>query len=192
MNFYRMARIIQGGRYNSHMDSAAIAALTPRLEEVEEIIRLYAGLFHDLGFENGREDAGDSRQITFDNRVLINNNSLSLAVVVIPEVGSRTFNFEYSNLTSEPSGIRLNDREVRRVVVQLVESKTYRQLSMQVYFRAPINYQMEDLIFRCKVEQMAGGPRVKLGVPWIPPEVHMPASAALDLTSQIRKLLKIV
>lgn len=161
-----------------------------RLEEVEEIIRICAGVFGKLGYKN-QSTAGDSRQIVFDNQVFVQNSSLSLSVVMLASGGnvtSRTFNFEFRNLPGHPSNVSLQDQEIKSVLIQLVETKNYKQLSFQVYFEVPLNYQGEDLVFRVKVEQSPTGPKLKMGFPWLNPQTHLSSAAALELTQKISNI----
>lgn len=165
-----------------------------RLDEVEEIIRVCAGVFGKLGFKNQSLPPDSDRQIVFENQIFIQNSSLSLSVVALNvngNINSRTFNFEFRNLPGRPSAISLQDREIKSGLIQLVETKNYKQLSFQVYFEVPLNYQGGDLVFRVKVEQSPTGPKLKMGFPWINPQTHLSSAAALELARKISRLFKV-
>lgn len=169
--------------------STSLTPTPPHLEEIEQMLRLWIDVFIRLGFKNQSSIAGDKRQITYENQIFIGENAFSLVVVTLPEVSSRTFNFEFSHLTSTSSDIFIQDRPVKKLIAQVVEKPDYRQISLQIYFKDPLNYQSEDLIFRCKVEKSPAGPQVKFGLTWIKPETHMPADVALEITRKIHELL---
>src|SRR3990167_7385066 len=159
-----------------------------KLPEVEEIISLCASMFQKLGYKGPKTSPYPGRQIVFDNQLFIRNSSLSLSVVVLPDPTSRTFNFEFRNLPGPPSAVSLQDRGVKSTSIQLVEGPDYKQLSLQVYFETPLNYQADNLVFRVRVEKTPTGPNLKTGFPWISPQTHMSGTAALDLTRQISTL----
>ncbi|MBI2008752.1 hypothetical protein HYS82_03810 [Candidatus Amesbacteria bacterium] len=162
-----------------------------RLGEVEELMGVLAGIFEKLGFKNQSASRGDDRQIVFDNLIFVKNGSLSLSVVVLGSIGnlnSRTFNFEFRNLPGQSSSLTLQDREIKSVVIQLVESQNYKQLSFQVYFEVPLSYQGEDLVFRVKVNQTSTGPKLIIGFPWIKAQTHLSSAAVLKLAQKISLL----
>lgn len=172
------------------MDESKKLVNVVQLKEVEDMLRMDGEIIAQMGFKNDpTRQTAEGRQVIFDNQQIKDNCTLALTVVVLAN-SSRTFNFEYSHFPGKPTEIALQDRALKSLFIQIVEGNDYKQLSVQVYFEQPVNYQSEDLIFRVKVEKTVTGPKLNVGFDWLKPETHMPASAALDLTRQVCSLFE--
>lgn len=170
-----------------------LAAESQKTITIKKLLRTCVEIFSSFGYKKAPLPENLlGRQIIFENQKIGADVSSQLAVVYLPIEGkakSLTFNFGCSLMPGRTSPLKLQGRQIKEIKIQLAETEEYSQLAMQIYFLEPLNYSMEDLIYRMRTEKYPGGFRIKSGYPWLSAEKHIPDETALELAEMALSVL---